>query len=84
MNKTIKILDIEVPKNKVVQKTIAEEAGISNGYLTELIQGKKKHPAALRKVRKAIINLYSNVITYNTTVSKDTNLKSKSTLKKSA
>ena len=80
----IKILDVTVPADRIVQTAIAKKVGISDTYLTMLIKGHKRNPAALQRVRKAIIELYTNIITYNTNTYKDNDANGKKILKKTA
>lgn len=84
MRRTIKILDIQVPASLIVQSEVAKKANMCPANLHYYLIGKYKSEEPLRRIRKAIIELYTNVITYVPDNSKYNDTKGKKILKKTA
>jgi hypothetical protein len=63
----VKILDIQFDLDLIHIPTVAKRAGISHTYTRELLDphNKKKNALSLRKLRDAIIDLYGNLVKYN-------------------
>lgn len=60
----VKLHDIEFLPRLINYSTIAEHSGLSRPYVTQLLNGTKTDQTSLMRVRKSMIELYSNVIKY--------------------
>lgn len=56
------VLDIKFPKHLVNMSAVAREAGFSVVHTYELCRGTRKSIAAKKKVKSALVKLYSDIL----------------------
>ena len=56
------IQDLRVDPSLINVSKVAKRVGLSQSYVSQLINGHKKNITALKKVKKGIISIYGKII----------------------